>query len=534
MSTFIRALQPSHIGLLISLYVAYRFIYGLIWRKFKSPLRRLPTPPGSKPFVGHTSTILSDKGAATLREWITQFGTTLRVYGPLWTEYLVIVKPEHVAKVLGKDSSYEYPKPGFLRKALEIIFGHGLASVTGDEHRSLRKAMNPAFSADNLTAQTLFHYEAVDGLAGILNDQVVSSPDPSKGKVIEIYDWINKASLDIICQAGFGYRADSLHNPHDELAEAYHHLIHAQSGPNFAKLLYLMFIPGMLKLMRSSWLYERRHWLDIIPFTGYFRVVNESMYRITKISEKLLEQKTNESITLPESEMKSDIMSVLVRSRKNSLEKDSKAYRISDEIMVDQVLTFMAAGHAATAITLTAVLWFLAKDQKAQARLREEVTPVMEGDAQPDYAVLRGLQWLDCVIMETLRVFPAVPLEASMANKTDYVGDILVPKGTVIYIPIEMVNTYKGTWGEDAEEWNPSRWLDLPKDFSLAHTFLSFYAGSTTCLGKTMALMELKIATARLITNFTFEPAYDGQVLNVSTGISTTFVDGLPLCIKRV
>ncbi|KIL66765.1 hypothetical protein M378DRAFT_160252 [Amanita muscaria Koide BX008] len=494
-------------------------------------------PPGSKPLFGHSLAIFGEKNSATtLREWRTQFGPTLRVVGPFWSDHLIMTKAEHLEKVLGKDSPYDYPKPGFLRRALEIVFGYGLLTVIGDEHRSLRKAMNPAFSMANLTAQTRFHYEAIDGLSGILNDQIVSSPDPSKGNVIQIYNWISKASLDIICQAGFGYKADSLHNPHDELAESYHNLIISQSGPNLAKLLYLMFIPGMLKLMRSSWLYKRRHWLDIIPFTGYFRIWHESMHRITKISEKLLEQKIkdNESITLPEGEMKRDIMSTLVRSRKAALEKDSNAYTISDAIMVDQVLTFMGAGHAATAFTLTAVFWFLANDQKAQAQLREEVTPVMEGNAHADYGVLKGLQWLDCVLMESLRLFPAVPLEAGMANKTDYVGDILVPKGTVIYIPIAIVNTDKGTWGEDAEEWKPSRWLNLPKDFNLTYSFLSFYAGSTACIGKTMAVMELKIAIARLITNFTFEPAYDEQVLNLETGFGTTFVDGMPLCIKRV
>jgi hypothetical protein len=66
------------------------------------------------------------------------------------------------------------------------------------------------------------------------------------------------------------------------------------------------------------------------------------MHRITKISEKLLEQKINdnESITLPEGEMKRDIMSTLVRSRKAALEKDSNAYTISNAIMVDQVVCF--------------------------------------------------------------------------------------------------------------------------------------------------------------------------------------------------
>lgn len=386
----------------------------------------------------------------------------------------------------------------------------------------------------NLSAQTPFHYEAVDGLAGIFNDQIVASPDPSKGTVIQVYDWMSKATLDIICQAGFGYRADSLHNPHDALAEAYKSRTKSQSGANLTKLLYLMLIPGMLELMRSSWLYKRRHWLDVTRFTSYFRVLHESMFTIMNISENLLQEKIDESMTLPESEAKRDIMSILVRSRQAALQKGSDVYSMSDAAMVDQVLTFLGAGHTATAITVTAALWSLANDQKAQVRLREEVTPFMEGNMHPDYGVLKGLQWLDCVLMETLRVFPAIPLDGCVANKTDYVGDILVPKGTVIYIPIAIANTYKGTWGEDAEEWKPERWLNLPKEYNPTYSFLSFLAGPHACIGKTMAMMELKFALARLITDFTFEPAYDGQVLQLSSGISSVFLDGMPLRVKQV
>ena len=54
--------------------------------------------------------------------------------------------------------------------------------------------------------------------------------------------------------------------------------------------------------------------------------------------------------------------------------------------------------HHHLLILFNKALWSLANDQKAQARLREEVTPFMEGNMHPDYGVLKGLQWLDCVL----------------------------------------------------------------------------------------------------------------------------------------
>lgn len=41
---------------------------------------------------------------------------------------------------------------------------------------------------------------------------------------------VSKATLDIVCSTAFGYKSDSLHNPHNELAEAYENLISLQDG----------------------------------------------------------------------------------------------------------------------------------------------------------------------------------------------------------------------------------------------------------------------------------------------------------------
>ena len=43
-------------------------------------------------------------------------------------------------------------------------------------------------------------------------------------------------------------------------------------------------------------------------------------------------------------------------------------------------------------------LWFIANDQEAQSKLREEVTPVLRENPHPDYRKLKELQWLDCVV----------------------------------------------------------------------------------------------------------------------------------------
>ena len=96
---------------------------------------------------------------------------------------------------------------------------------------------------------------------------------------------MRKITFDIICETEFGYKSDSLHNPENELAVAYDQLLHLQDGRlieiwhhgpslklhpawNVIKLSLLLSIPGVPKLLTTSWIYKHRHWFDNIAFTG--------------------------------------------------------------------------------------------------------------------------------------------------------------------------------------------------------------------------------------------------------------------------
>ncbi|KAM6492860.1 Cytochrome P450 [Amanita muscaria] len=526
-------LRPSNAFLVAGIYVVCRLVYDLfIWRKFLSPLRHLPSPPGSEALFGHTRKMLYDETGVMLREWVKKYGPVLRIAGPGSNHNILIVEHEHLDKVLGKDA-HNYPKPRAMLGVLEIISGYGLFAMSGNEHRLMRRSMSTAFSITNMMAQEHFHHDVADRLVKIWKDQIGSVTEPSKGKIINLYDYMSKATLDIISLAGFGYDADTLHNPENELAVAYKGRTRVQSGPNVLKLFYSMSIPGALKFVRSKWLYAHREWLKYTKPSADLGLLVESMQSITQLARGILDEKIKESASESAIEAKRDIMSILVRARKEELEKGPTVYTISDDVLTDQVLTFLGAGHTTTAITLTWALWSLANDQKSQNRLREEITPVLDANLHPDYRTLKALPWLDSVIMETIRIFPPVQVEMRIAEKTDYIGDVLVPKGSFIFIPVFVVNTYKGTWGEDAEEFNPSRWLNLPDTYHPNYSMLSFIAGPHHCIGRTMALMEMKAVLASLIYNFKFEPSFEGQTANLRRGIFMKFMDGMPVNISR-
>lgn len=172
---------------------------------------------------------------------------------------------------------------------------------------------------------------------------------------------VSKVTLDIICLTAFGYETDSLSNPGNELAEAYHDLVNLQSGKlsylgcdghmlsrlNIGKILALFMalvsVPGMPSLLGSSWLYNRRHWLEKCGPLAPTSILLNSMRRIKTVSASILAEAKADAAAVAASDStlagKKDVMSLLVQSRlREAIE--GPGYRMTDAMMMEQVVCF--------------------------------------------------------------------------------------------------------------------------------------------------------------------------------------------------
>ncbi|KAJ3986707.1 cytochrome P450 [Lentinula detonsa] len=518
---------------LIILAIVYQLV---LYPFYFSPLRTLPGPPlGPNLLIGRFRDIINGEAGIPQREWVKEYGTAIRVVGPIGIQRVIFSSAEALSKILSTNWLFN-PRPGFMREVLGLVAGYGLLTVSGDRHKQMRKAMNPAFSIPNMTAQTDMYYKAIDGLLDILDSRVGKAQ--VGGSVEIMYEWMSKVTLDIICLTGLGYEADSLRNPHNELANAYEDLISLQTGRNLARLIAILSIPGMSTFLGSEFAWRHRRAIAKIPFLTQTAILVDSMHRIKAVSASILREKMKEAENLENNEdtaAKKDIMSLLVRARMTDqkIQRSISSglgpvpYAMSDAEMMDQVLTFLGAGHETFAFTL----WLLAKDTVSQQKLREEITPHLA--IRLGYRELKDLVWLDCVVQESLRLYPPVPMTFRQAATTDYVDGVLIPKGTLYYIPIRVFNTLKDVWGEDAEEFNPSRWLP-EKNLGSVPSTLTFLAGPHACIGKTMAIIEMKAVIAALIANFEFSPSYEGQKANTTAAVTMKPKDGMPLLVKKI
>ncbi|KAL5512545.1 hypothetical protein ACEPAG_3198 [Sanghuangporus baumii] len=527
------------VGIVFSAFVPLAIVYQLwLYPYFFSPIRKVPGPKGSLldwryVLFGEFPKIMHGEAGIVQREWAKEHGTVIRAVGPFGISRMMFLNPTAMHKVLVSDW-VEYPRPSFMRNILGIVAGYGLLTVTGDEHRQMRRFMNPAFSIASLSAQTHMYYKPIYDLVDIIKGKIKDT----SGNVFQVYDLMSMVTLDIICLTAFGYECDSLHNPKNELADAYHKLLDLQSGQNLARLIVIVSLPGMPKLIKSKWLYHHRHWLRNWIHLKPLSIMIECMHRIERVSSKILSDANSHATAVASNDStlkgKKDVMSLLVQARMN--ESDGSGYKMSDSMMMQQVLTFLGAGHETTASGLTWTLWLLATHPEIQSKLRAELLPVITEHPNPDFRTLKSIEYLDYVVMESLRVMPPVPMTIRQAGKSDYIDGVWVPKGTLFYIAIRVINTYKGFWGEDAEEFRPERWgkLNEAPAYHPLHSLQTFINGPHHCIGKTMAIVEMKAVLAIIIANFEFAPAYVGQTTRPTAAVTMKPADNMPLLVKPI
>ena len=180
---------------------------------------------------------------------------------------------------------------------------------------------------------------------------------------------------------------------------------------------------------------------------------------------------------------------------------------MSETELVDNLLTFVAAGHETTATTLAWALYRLSLHPVIRDEILAEIAErVPHGPI--DEEGLASLALTRRVIKETMRLYPAAPLLVRTPLRATALGDVKVKPGDAIYLPIYALHRHHSVWS-DAEQFDPDRFLPDQEAARHRYAYLPFGAGPRVCMGASFAMTEAVVLLATILRRVRFTPAED-------------------------
>lgn len=440
---------------------------------------------------------------------------------------VLVTSPKALGEVLVQ-RSYEFVKPSRVRVGLGRLLGVGVLLAEGDEHKvsfepkcaerefsdekqRQRKLLSPAFAFRHTKDLYPIFWSKAQEMTDTISATIKSSPDASS--VVEIRDWASRATLDIIGLAGMGRDFDSLTNPDNELNLTYRSLFGSNRRAQVTQLL-LNILPRWLQLA--------------LPLTRN-DVIGKAVVTIKNVARDLIREKRAK---LEKGEaMSVDILSVAMESG-----------GFSDEDLVNQLMTFLAAGHETTASAMAWAVYLLCKHPNVQKRLREEVRAELpaltDRTRQITSTEIDRLPYLNAVLNETMRVFPPVPLTLREAATDTTIMGHFIPAHTTVVICPWAVNTSADLWGDDARKFNPERWMGPGRTNNGGaesnYAITTFLHGPRSCIGKDFAKAEFACLVAGLVGRFEIELEDPNWELEIQGGITARPKGGLKVRLRDV
>ncbi|EOA33347.1 hypothetical protein CARUB_v10020157mg [Capsella rubella] len=408
--------------------------------------------------------------------------------------FITIVDAELIKEVL--NNVYDFPKPHTF--PLARLIATGVANYDGDKWAKHRRIINPAFNVEKIKNMVPAFHQSCSEVVRECDKLVSNKGSPYE---VDVWPWLVNMTGDVISRTAFG----SSYKEGQRIFELQ------------AELAELV----MLAFRKAS-------------FPGYNYLPTKHNRRMKETSREIqviLRGIINKRLKGREAgeEPKDDLLGILLES---SIGQE-KGNGLSIEEVIEECKMFYFAGQETTSVLLVWTMVLLSQHQDWQVRAREEVKQVF-GDKEPDKEGLNQLKVMTMILYEVLRLYPPVVQLLRATEKEMKLGDLTLPAGVQINLPIMLVQRDIELWGNDAAEFKPERFKDgLLKATKNQVSFFAFAWGPRICIGQTFALLEVKMAMALILQRFSFElsPNYVHAPYEAMT-IHPQF--GAPVILKKL
>lgn len=168
--------------------------------------------------------------------------------------------------------------------------------------------------------------------------------------------------------------------------------------------------------------------------------------------------------------------------------------------------------------TLTWALTLLLNNREVLKKAQKELDHNIGRERQANESDIKNLPYLQSIIRETLRLYPAAPLLIPYESMEDCtVGGYHIPAGTRVLINVSKIQRDLQVW-PDPDKFLPERFLTSAKNCDVRgqnFELIPFGSGRRICPGVTLGLQVMQLTLANLLQGFDIATPLD-EPLDVS------------------
>ncbi|KAK0617804.1 cytochrome P450 [Bombardia bombarda] len=426
----------------------------------------IPEPRGL-PVLGVALDINPEVPITTFLNWANQYGEIMRL--KIVGRDIVSVNSIALVHEMCDEKRFEKNVSGPLMQVRNGVHDGLFTAINGEPNWGIaHRVLMPAFGP--MSIQGMF-----DEMHEIASQLSLKWARHGPTKPIMVTDDFTRLALDTLALCSMNFRFNSYY--HDDMHP---------------------FIDAMGDFLVESDSRARRP-----PYTSFFhraadRKYEEDIAILRKTAQDVLNSRKGKPTE------RRDLLSAMM----DGVDPKTGA-KLTDDSIIDNLITFLIAGHETTSGLLSFAFYQLIRHPEAYRRAQQEVDDVV-GTGPITVEHIKKVPYISAILRETLRLNPTIPIIGMQAKNDDVLGGkYAVKKGQSILLLLAKAHLDPAVYGDDANEFVPERMLD--ENFerrSREHPdcWKPFGNGMRGCIGRPFAWQEAVLVMMMLLQNFNFMP----------------------------
>ncbi|BCL34514.1 cytochrome P450 [Nostoc sp. MS1] len=376
--------------------------------------------------------------------------------------FVIVGNPQAIQEIFSQDSKFDI---GRANKLAEPLIGRtSVMLLDGDRHRRERKLLMPPFHGEKLN---IYAQKISIITKKFANEWQIEQPFVARSTM-------QKVSLEVILQIVFGLSEGQRYQQIKSLLTAWLDMIDSP--------------------LRSSMLFLQSLQKDWGTWSPWGRMKHRQRCILDLLQAEIDDKRTKNN------GKGDDVLSLMMAAL------DENGQPMTDEELKYELLTILFAGHETTATILAWAFYQIHKNSDVLEKLQRELDIL---GANPYPMEIAQLPYLTAVVQETMRMYPVLPTLFPRITKSSInIAGYQFEPDTILLPSIYLLH-YREDLYPHPQKFQPERFIG--RQYSPSE-YIPFGGGSRRCLGYALALLEIKLVLATVLSNYQLALAEDKPV----------------------